>query len=258
MGRLDGKVCVITGAGGGLGRACAARFAAEGARVAVADVDEAAGGATVAAVAEAGGDAAFFSVDVTDEPAVRGLYAAVARRFGAVHVLVNNAGVLASGDGSVIDTDVETWQRVLAINLTGVFLCCKHGIPHVLAAGGGSVVNTASISGIVGSATSQIAHAASKGGVLALTRDVAVEFAKQNLRANAICPGPVETPLAMQLYADEAAWRRRQVHIPTGRLGRPEEVAEAALFLASDESSLVNGASLVVDGGISIAYTTPA
>jgi len=257
MGRLDGKVCVITGAGGGIGRASALRFGEEGGRIACADVVEETGRATAADIAAAGGEAEFFPVDVTDPVSVEALYDAVEKRFGAVHVLFNNAGVLLSADGSVLDTDVDTWRRVLDINLTGVFLCCKYGLPKLLSAGGGSVVNMGSISGLVGSATSQIGYAASKGGVIALTRDIAVELARRGVRANALCPGPVETPLALKLYTDEAAWQRRQVHIPTGRLGRPEEIAEAALFLASDESSWVTGSSLVVDGGTSVAFTTP-
>ena len=255
--RLDGKVCVITGAGSGIGRACAMRFASEGGRIAVADIVEDAGRETVEQIEEAGGESAFFRVDVTDEESVAALYDAVESRFGAVHVLMNNAGILHPSDGSVVETERPVWDRVLAINLTGVFLCCKHGIPKLLAAGGGSVVNTGSISGLVGSASSQIAYAATKGGVIAMSRDIAVEFARRGIRCNALCPGPVETPLAMQLYGDEAAWQRRKVHIPTGRLGTTAEIAEAALFLAADESSWVTGASLVVDGGISIAYTTP-
>jgi NAD(P)-dependent dehydrogenase (short-subunit alcohol dehydrogenase family) len=257
MGRLDGKVCVITGAGGGIGRASALRFAREGGRIACADVVEETGRATAADIVAAGGEAAFVPVDVTDEASVRALYEAAEERFGAVHVLFNNAGVLLPGDVSVLDTDLDAWRRVLDINLTGVFLCCKHGIPKLLAAGGGSVVNMGSVSGLIGSATSQIGYAATKGGVIALSRDIAVEFARRGIRCNALCPGPVETPLALQLYGDEAAWQRRAVHIPVGRLGKAEEVAEAALFLASDESSFVTGSSLVVDGGIVAAYTTP-
>lgn len=257
MGRLDGKVCVITGAASGIGRACALRFAGEGGRVAVADVAEGPGRDVVAQIEAQGGQAAFFRADVTEEESVAALYEGVAERFGAVHVLVNNAGVLHPGDHSVVETEREVWDRVLAINLTGVFLCCKHGIPMLLAAGGGSIVNTASISGLVGSATSQIGYAASKGGVIAISRDIAVEFARQGIRCNALCPGPVETPLAMQVYGDEAGWQRRRVHIPTGRLGTAEEIADAALFLASDDSRWVNGTSFVVDGGITIAYTTP-
>jgi NAD(P)-dependent dehydrogenase (short-subunit alcohol dehydrogenase family) len=248
---------VVTGAGSGIGRACAVRFASEGGRVAVADVVEESGRETVQQIEAAGGEATFFRVDVTDEASVAALYDAAEARFGDVHVLMNNAGVLHPSDGSVVETARETWDRVLAINLTGVFLCCKHGLPKLLAAGGGSIVNTGSISGLVGSATSQIAYAATKGGVIAMSRDIAVEFARRGIRCNALCPGPVETPLAMQLYGDEAAWQRRRIHIPTGRLGTTGEIAEAALFLASDESSWVTGSSLVVDGGISIAYTTP-
>ena len=256
-GRLDGKVCVITGAGSGIGRACALRFAGEGARIAVADIAEEAGRAVAAEIIESGADAQFVVVDVTDEESVVSLYDEAEAQFGVIHVLVNNAGVLLPGDVSVLATERETWQRVLDINLTGVFLCCKHGIPKLLAASGGSVINMGSISGIVGSATSQIAYAASKGGVIALTRDVAVELARRGVRANAICPGPVETPLAMQLYGDPVAWERRRVHLPMGRLGTPDEIAETALFLASDESAGITGASIVVDRGLSIAYTTP-
>ena len=248
---------MITGAGSGIGRACARRFAQEGGHVAVADVAEEPGRAVVAELTGDGADAVFFPADVTDEESVARLYGEAEARFGAVHVLVNNAGVLLPGDASVLETARDTWQRVLDINLTGVFLCCKHGIPKLLAAGGGSVINMGSISGLVGSATSQIAYAASKGGVIAMTRDIAIELAKRGVRANTICPGPVETPLAMQLYEDEAAWQRRRVHLPTGWLGTPEEVAEVALFLASDESAGITGASIVVDRGLSIAYTTP-
>lgn len=248
---------MITGAGSGIGRASALRFASEGGRIAVADVVEEAGLETVEQIEASGGEAAFFSVDVTDEESVASLYDEVEAQLGAVDVLMNNAGILHPSDRSVTETDRSVWDRVLAINLTGVFLCCKHGIPKLLAAGGGSVVNTASISGLVGSATSQIAYAATKGGVIALSRDIAVEFARRRIRCNALCPGPIETPLALQLYRDEEAWERRRIHIPIGRLGTTAEVAEAALFLASDESSLVTGTCLVVDGGISIHYTTP-
>jgi NAD(P)-dependent dehydrogenase (short-subunit alcohol dehydrogenase family) len=248
---------VITGAGSGIGRASALCFAREGGRIAVADVVDETARETVDLIRRQGGNADAFHVDVTDEDSVAALYPAAEDRFGAVNVLFNNAGVLLADDRSVIETELSAWERVLAINLTGVFLCCKHGLPRLLAAGGGSIVNMGSISGLIGSATSQIGYAATKGGVIALSRDVAVEFAKQNVRCNALCPGPVETPLAMQLYGDKAAFERRRVHFPTGRLGKPEQVAEAALFLASDESSWVTGTCLVVDGGIAIAYTTP-
>ena len=248
---------MITGAGGGIGGACARLLAAQGGRIACADVAETPARATATEVVAAGGEAEPFAVDVTDEGSVAALYDDVERHFGAVHVLVNSAGVLLPDDVSVLDTELPVWQRVLDINLTGVFLCCKHGIPKLLAAGGGSVVNMASISGLIGSATSQIGYAASKGGVLALTRDIAVEFARRGVRANSVSPGPVETPLALQLYGDEVGWRRRRVHIPTGSLGVPEDVAQAVVYLASDESRWVTGSSLVVDGGISIAYTTP-
>lgn len=254
---LEDTVVVVTGAGGGIGGASARLLAGEGAVVACADVLEEGARATAADIVSAGGRAEPFLVDVTDEASVAQLYDDVERRFGAVHALVNNAGVLLPGDVSVLETALDVWQRVLAVNLTGVFLCCKWGVPRLLAAGGGSVVNMASISGLVGSATSQIAYAASKGGVIALTRDVAVEFARRGIRANAVCPGPVETPLALQLYGDDEAWQRRRVHIPTGRLGTPEEVARAVLFLVSEDSSWVTGTALVVDGGISMAYTTP-
>lgn len=257
MGRLDGRVCVVTGAGGGIGRECAFRFGREGGRVACADVDEVAAETTADDVRRAGGDAEPFPVDVTDEASVEALYEAVESRFEATHVLVNNAGVLLAADRSVLETELPVWRAVLDVNLTGVFLCCKHGIPKLLAAGGGSVVNMASISGLIGSATSQIGYAASKGGVIALTRDIAIELARRGIRANAVCPGPVETPLALQLYTDDAAWQRRRVHIPGGELGKPGDVADAVLYLASDESRWVTGTSLVVDGGIMAAYTTP-
>jgi NAD(P)-dependent dehydrogenase (short-subunit alcohol dehydrogenase family) len=257
VGRLDAKVCAVTGAGSGIGRACAVRLADEGGLVACGDVLDDPARSVADEIVQAGGTAEPFHVDVTDEPSVSSFYADVSQRFGGVHVLVNNAGVLMAGDVSVVETELEIWRRVLDINLTGVFLCCKHGIPRLLEAGGGSVVNMASISGLIGSATSQIGYAASKGGVIALTRDVAIEFARKGVRANAVCPGPVETPLVKQIYTDDETWQRRRIHIPGGRLGRPEEIADVVLFLASDESSFVNGSALVVDGGTSIAYTTP-
>jgi NAD(P)-dependent dehydrogenase (short-subunit alcohol dehydrogenase family) len=257
VGRLDGKVSVITGAGSGIGRETALRFAAEGARVACADVVEETGRAVVSEIAGAGGEADFFAADVADQRSVAALYDAVEARFSAVHVLVNNAGVMLAEDGSVIDTGLAVWQRVLDVNLTGVFLCCKHGIPKLLAAGGGSIVNTASFVAVMGAATPQIAYTASKGGVLALTREIAVEFARRGIRANALCPGPVETPLFEQLLAAPGARERRLVHVPMGRFGQAADVADAALFLASDESTWVTGTAFLVDGGITAAYVTP-
>jgi NAD(P)-dependent dehydrogenase (short-subunit alcohol dehydrogenase family) len=242
MGRLEGKVAVITGSAGGIGGAAMQRFAAEGA-IAV-GVDVAPG--------------ADFTVDVADEAAVRDLYAAVRKRHGRIDVLFNNAGISPNDDASVLETDLEAWARVQAVNLTSVFLCCKHGIPHLLETGGGSVINTASFVSVVGAATSQISYTASKGGVLALSRELGVEFAKRGVRVNALCPGPVDTPLLRELYAsnpEEAA--RRLIHVPMGRFAHPDELANAALFLASDEASYVTASTFLVDGGISGAYVTP-
>jgi NAD(P)-dependent dehydrogenase (short-subunit alcohol dehydrogenase family) len=255
MGRLDGKACVITGAGGGMGREAAIVFTAEGARVCVADVDLDAAEETVSLC---GGEAFAARVDVSDEDDVRAAMNAAAQRFGGVDVLYNNAGISPGDDGSVLETSVEAWQRVQDVNTKGVFLCCKHGIPHLLARGGGSVVNVASFVAILGAATSQISYTASKGAVLALSRELAVEFARRGVRVNALCPGPVETPLLLAIYGDDpAALERRRVHWPTGRLGKPREIVNAALFLASDESSFVTGATFVVDGGLTAAYVTP-
>jgi NAD(P)-dependent dehydrogenase (short-subunit alcohol dehydrogenase family) len=255
MGRLDGKACVITGAGGGMGREAAIVFTAEGARVCVADVDLDAAQETVSLC---GGEAFAARVDVSDEDDVRAAMNAAAQRFGGVDVLYNNAGISPGDDGSVLETSVEAWQRVQDVNTKGVFLCCKHGIPHLLARGGGSVVNVASFVAILGAATSQISYTASKGAVLALSRELAVEFARRGVRVNALCPGPVETPLLLAIYGDDpAALERRRVHWPTGRLGKPREIVNAALFLASDESSFITGATFVVDGGLTAAYVTP-
>ena len=255
MGRLDGKACVITGAGGGMGREAAIVFTAEGARVCVADVDPDAAEETVSLC---GGEAFAARVDVSDEEDVRAVMAAAAQRFGGVDVLYNNAGISPGDDGSVLETSVEAWQQVQDVNTKGVFLCCKHGIPHLLARGGGSVVNVASFVAILGAATSQISYTASKGAVLALSRELAVEFARRGVRVNALCPGPVETPLLLAIDGDDpAALERRRVHWPTGRLGKPREIVNAALFLASDESSFVTGATFVVDGGLTAAYVTP-
>jgi NAD(P)-dependent dehydrogenase (short-subunit alcohol dehydrogenase family) len=244
--RLEGKVCVITGAAGGIGAATAAVFEREGARVVGVDLLE----HEIGELSLQG--------DVTDEESVAATYLRVRDELGRIDVLFNNAGIGPPEDASVLDTTLEVWERVQTTNLRSVFLCCKHGIPYLLESGGGSVINTASFVALMGAATSQISYTASKGGVLALSRELGVEFAKRGLRVNALCPGPVDTPLLQEMFAkdpDKAA--RRMVHVPMGRFGRAEEIANAALFLASDEASFVNAAAFVVDGGISGAYTTP-
>jgi NAD(P)-dependent dehydrogenase (short-subunit alcohol dehydrogenase family) len=254
-GRLEGKVCVITGAGGGMGREAAIVFTAEGAKVCVADLDLVAAEETVSLCS---GDAFALRVNVADEGDVRGMYEATAERFAGVDVLYNNAGISPGDDASVLDTTVEAWERVQDVNTKGVFLCCKHGIPYLLERGGGSVINVSSFVALLGAATSQISYTASKGAVLSMSRELAVQFAREGIRVNALCPGPVETPLLLAIYGgDPAAYARRQTHWPTGRLGKPREVVNAALFLASDESSFVNGAVFVVDGGLTAAYVTP-
>ena len=255
MGRLEGKACVITGAGGGMGREAAIVFTEQGARVCVADVDLDAAEETVSLCP---GEAFAARVDVAAEDDVRALMAGAAERFGTLDVLYNNAGISPADDGSILDTTVEAWQRVQDVNTKGVFLCCKHGIPHLLVRGGGSVINVASFVAILGAATSQISYTASKGAVLALSRELAVEFARRGVRVNALCPGPVETPLLLSIYGDDpAALERRRAHWPSGRLGKPREIVNAALFLASDESSFVTGATFVVDGGLTASYVTP-
>jgi NAD(P)-dependent dehydrogenase (short-subunit alcohol dehydrogenase family) len=256
MGRLDGKVALITGAGGGIGRAAALRFSAEGARIVTVDVAEKAGKETVDQVRQKGGEAELVQADVCKAADVERMIAFAEERFGALHVLFNNAGILPDQDGSILDTPDDVFDRVIAVNLKGVFLGCKYGIPALLRAGSGSIINTASLVAVVGSATSQIAYTASKGGVLALTREIAIEFARRGIRANALCPGPVSTPLMQTLLADPAFKARRFIHLPMGRLAETHEIANAALYLASDESSYVNGATFLVDGGTSAAYVT--
>ena len=244
--RLRDRVCVITGAASGIGAAAAARFAAEGARVVGVDV--------------AGESPAELSLraDVSDEQAVIDVYARVRESFGRIDVLFNNAGINPSEDGSVLDTSLETWQRVQDVNLRSVFVCCKHGIPHLLESGGGSVINTASFVAVMGAAVSQISYTASKGGVVSLSRELGVELARRGVRVNALCPGPVATPLLMDLFAsDPEQAERRLVHLPMGRFAEPAEVASAALFLASDDSSYVTASAFMVDGGLSGAYITP-
>ena len=244
--RLKDKVCVITGAAGGIGAATAERFDAEGAKVAGVDLRE-------HSVGELS-----LQADLTDETAVADLYAHVREHFGRIDVLFNNAGISPTDDASVLDTTLEAYERVQNANLKSVFLCCKHGIPHLLDGGGGSVINTASFVAILGAATSQISYTASKGGVLALSRELGVEFARRGVRVNAICPGPIATPLLQELYAkDPVAAARRLVHVPMGRFGQASEIASAVAFLASDDSSFMTAGTLLVDGGISGAYTTP-
>ena len=257
MPRLDGKVALITGAGNGMGQVASVLFASEGARIVVADFSEAGGAETVAAVKAVGGEAAFVKVDVANSDQVSAMVDFAMARFGALNVLYNNAGIFPADDGGVTETPEPTWDRVMEVNLKGVWLGCKYGIPAMLASGGGSIVNVASFVALMGAATAQIAYTASKGGVLAMTREIAVEYGRQNIRANSLCPGPVSTPMLEELMSDPARKARRLVHIPMGRLGQAEELAKAALFLASDDSSFMTGAQLVVDGGITAAYVTP-
>lgn len=256
-GRLAGRSALITGAGSGIGREAARLFAVEGAHVAVCERDEAAGRETVRLVESEGGRAFLVRADVSRAPEVEAAVAACVEETGGLQVLFNNAGVFPERDGSPVDTPEEVWHQVIDINLKGVFLGCKYGIPAMLASGGGSIVNTASFVAVVGAATSQIAYTASKGGVLAMTREIAVEYARQGIRANALCPGPVNTPLLAEFLADPEVRARRMVHIPVGRLAEASEIARAALFLASPESSYVTGSTFLVDGGITAAYVTP-
>ena len=244
--RLDGKVCVITGAASGIGATSARLFAAEGARVVGVDL-----------APEAEGELAI-EADLTDEAEVEAAYARVREELGRIDVLFNNAGISPDDDQSALETALDAWRRVQDANLTSVFLCCKHGIPHLLDTDGGSVVNTASFVAVLGAAVSQISYTASKGGVLALSRELGVELARRGVRVNALCPGPVNTPLLQQLYAsDPGKAARRLVHVPMGRFAEPEEIARAALFLASEDSSYITGSTFLVDGGISAAYVTP-
>ncbi len=244
-GRLDGKVCVITGAAGGIGRETAQLFEEEGATVVGVDLHEGSPGALALAA------------DVTDERQVSDLYARVHEELGRVDVLFNNAGIAPDDDVSALDTSLDAWQRVQDVNLKSVFLCCKHGIPHLLESGGGSVINTASFVAVMGAASSQISYTASKGGVLALSRELGVELARRGVRVNALCPGPVSTPLLEELFAkDPEQAARRLVHVPIGRFAHAREIAQGALFLASDDSSYVTASTFLVDGGISAAYVS--
>ncbi|HEV2427252.1 MAG TPA: 3-oxoacyl-ACP reductase [Acidimicrobiales bacterium] len=253
MGRLDNKVAVITGAASGIGRATASLFAAEGAKVVVADMDTTNGPALAD---QLGG--LFVQANVADEDSVKAMYDAVVAAHGGADVLFNNAGISPSDDDSILVTELDAWRRVQDVNLTSVYLCCKYGIPLLLERGGGSVINTASFVAVLGSATSQISYTASKGGVLAMSRELGVQFARQGVRVNALCPGPVNTPLLRELFAkDPERAARRLVHVPMGRFGEAEEIAKAVLFLASDDSSFVTASTFLVDGGIHAAYVTP-
>jgi NAD(P)-dependent dehydrogenase (short-subunit alcohol dehydrogenase family) len=245
-GRLEGKVCVITGAASGIGAETARLFAYEGARVVGVDIESVSEGELT------------LEVDVADEAQVRDMYEQVKEKLGRIDVLFNNAGINPNDDSSVVETSLEAWQRVQDVNLRGVFLCCKHGIPHLLVGGGGSVINMASFVAVMGAAVSQISYTASKGAVLSLSRELGVEFARRGVRVNALCPGPVHTPLLQKLFAsDPEKAARRLLHLPMGRFAEASEIANAALFLASDESSYVNASTFLVDGGLSAAYVTP-
>jgi NAD(P)-dependent dehydrogenase (short-subunit alcohol dehydrogenase family) len=247
MGRLDGKVCVVTGAASGIGAETVRRFKEEGATVAGVDLRDDSPLVDLA-----------LACDVADEDAVRGMFEDVRTEFGTIDVLFNNAGISPPEDASVLETETDVWDRVQDVNVKSVFFCCKHGIPHLLETGGGSVINTASFVAVMGAATSQIAYTASKGAVLSLSRELGVEFARRGVRVNALCPGPVNTPLLEELFAsDPAKAARRLVHLPMGRFAEAVEIANAALFLASDESSYITASTFLVDGGLSGAYTTP-
>jgi NAD(P)-dependent dehydrogenase (short-subunit alcohol dehydrogenase family) len=253
--RLAGKVALVTGGSSGLGRVGAELFAAHGAQVVVADVED--GDDVVEAIAAAGGEATFVRCDVTDDDNVAAAVQHAVETFGGLHVLYNNAGVMLSGDDDPVATPIDVYETTMAINVKGVLLCCKHAIPVMIDGGGGSIVNVASFVAHMGAATAQIAYTASKGAVLSMTREIAVIYARQGIRANALCPGPVMTPMLAKFLSDDARRQRRLVHIPMGRFGEPIEIAKGALFLASDESSWMTGQSLLIDGGITAAYVTP-
>jgi NAD(P)-dependent dehydrogenase (short-subunit alcohol dehydrogenase family) len=254
-GRLNGKVALITGAANGLGRVAAELFAQEGANVVVADMVD--GTDAVETIRSAGGSASYVALDVTDDDSVRNAVEHAMSTFGGLHVLYNNAAISPGDDHGPTNTSDSTWSTVLDVNVTGLARCCRHGIPAMLTTGGGSIINVASFVAHVGAATPQIAYTASKGAVLSMTREIAVIYARQGIRANALCPGPVLTPLLAKFLSDDAKRQRRLVHVPMGRFGEPIEIAKGALFLASDDSSFMTGQSLLIDGGITAAYTTP-
>ena len=257
MGRLEGRVALITGAGSGIGRESALLFASEGARVVGADIDEASGRDTADQIQRAGGEAVAVRADVSSDADVSRMVQTAEEAFGALHVLFNNAGIMHSADGDAQETTEEIWDLTMGINAKGVFLGCKHGIPAIERSGGGSVINTASFVALMGAATPQVAYTASKGAVVAMTRELAVVHARSGVRINALCPGPLHTELLMKFLDTEEKKQRRLVHIPMGRFGLAEEMARSALFLASDESSYITGSEFVVDGGITAAYVTP-
>jgi len=255
--RLEGKVALITGGASGMGKVASSLFAAEGARVVLTDVADDAGEAAAAGIRDAGGEAVYVHADVSRETDAEAMVAAAVGAFGSLDVLYNNAGVMPNEDGSVHTNTEAVWDLVLGINVKGVAFGCKYGIPAMIASGGGSIINVASFVAWMGAATSQTSYTASKGAVLAMTREIAVEYARRGIRCNALCPGPIDTPLLAELLSDDEKRQRRFVHIPMGRLGQAEELAKAALFLASDDASFMTGASLIVDGGITAAYVTP-
>lgn len=252
-GRLEGKVAVVTGGSSGIGREAAVRFAEEGARVTVVDLSDESGREVAALV-----EGLYVHADVTEAADVKRMYSETAERFGGIDVLFNNAGISPPDDYSILETEEDAWDLVQNVNLKSVYLCCKYGIPYLLERGGGSVINTASFVAVMGAATSQISYTASKGGVLAMSRELGVQFARQGVRVNALCPGPVNTPLLQELFAaDPEKAKRRLVHLPMGRFAEAREISNAALFLASDESSYVNASTFLVDGGLAGAYVTP-
>ncbi|SMF19288.1 NAD(P)-dependent dehydrogenase, short-chain alcohol dehydrogenase family [Tistlia consotensis] len=253
-GRLAGKRAFISGAGGGIGAATAIKFAAEGAAVAAVDLKAEGLAATLGEIEAAGGSAVALTGDIADPVRCESLMSEAAGALGGLDVLFNNAGVLLPGDDGPVETPLEVWEKTLRVDLTGVFLACKYGIPHLERAGGGSVVNTASLVALVGSAYPQIAYTAAKGGVLAMTREMAVQYGRKGIRFNAICPGPVGTPLVKAFLSDEAAWNARRPFMPMGRIAEPSEIAGLVAFLASDEASYITGAAYPIDGGISAAY----